>query len=361
MAFDPVTVTEVPPQSAAAPPRSLGSLRAHTYWRTAAVVGTWLIFTLACSLVLWFGRSPRDLVLAGYDWVGDLLQFLAMVYGTWDFQVLIAMLAIGLALERFIPARRQGVPNGVVNVALGCLMLLFQSAFMPLPGLVGAAVANTIGGAYRLNLGFDTASSLLLAAAAVLMSSILVDFFFYWCHRLQHKSRILWQEHIVHHSDVALNVTTTQRAHFFEFILTPIAVGVPINLLFDLPPPNFVIITLIPVAWAYFVHINIPLGYGRLWWLLTSPQWHRIHHSIEAEHRDKNFALFFPLLDVMFRTAHVPRRGEFPPTGVEGIDVSTLSDAFLFPFVGWYRMATGTADRGGYGGAANRATSGDAS
>ena len=122
--------------------------------------------------------------------------------------------------------------------------------------------------------------------------------------------------------------------------MTPIAVGVPMTILFDLPPTNYVIITLIPVAWVYFVHMNLPVGFGRLWWLVTSPQYHRIHHSIEREHRDKNFAVWFPIWDVLFGTAYVPKPDEYPETGVEDVEVSSLAGAFLLPFVGWYRMAS---------------------
>jgi sterol desaturase/sphingolipid hydroxylase (fatty acid hydroxylase superfamily) len=306
-----------------------------------------VIFTIGCGLVLWLGRSPRDFIKGAYDWFGDLQEFFVAVYSTQNFQVLFAMLAIGLVLERLIPARRERVPNGMLNVALGSLMLFFQSALVPLPAFIGASLANAIGGDYRLNLAFDTGDSVLLGLAAVLISSFFVDFFFYWFHRLQHVNRILWQEHAVHHSDMSLNVTTTQRAHFLEFFLTPIVVGVPMTLLFDLPPANLVIITLIPAAWAYFVHINIPLGFGRLWWLITSPQFHRIHHSIEPAHIDKNFCLFFPLLDVVFGTAYVPRPGEYPATGVKDVDVSTLVGAFTFPFISWYRMAIGAAPKNG--------------
>lgn len=344
MAFDSTVVPDV---SQAPTPRRDGSgRRPRSPWSAAALIGAWLIFSIACGLVLWFGRSPFDLGNGAYDWFGDLQSFFAAVYSTQNYQVLIAMLAVGLLLERLVPARRQGVPNGPVNILLGALMLFFQSALVPLPAFIGASIANAVGGDYRLDLAFDTGNSVLLAIAAVLLSSVFVDFFFYWFHRFQHSNRILWQEHIIHHSDTALNVTTTQRAHFFEFFLTPIAVGVPMTLLFDLPPANLVIITLIPAAWAYFVHINVPLGFGRLWWLITSPQYHRIHHSIEPEHRDKNFALFFPLLDVVFGSAYAPRPGEYPPTGVDGVEVSTLASTFTFPFVSWYRMATGATGNG---------------
>jgi sterol desaturase/sphingolipid hydroxylase (fatty acid hydroxylase superfamily) len=338
MASDPLIAGDLSAPLAAAR-RQVSGYRVP--WAAAALAAAWSIFTVACGLALWFGRSPGDLVSGAQDWLADFVNFAYAVYGTFNFQVLFAMLAIGLVLERLAPARRREAANSAVNLPLNILMLFFQSALVPLPAYIGMSLANAVGGDYRLHLTFETENSVLLACAAVLLSSVLVDFFFYWFHRLQHVSAVLWQEHAVHHSDPALNVTTTQRAHFFEFFLTPLAVGVPMTLLFDLPPANYVIITLIPAAWAYFVHMNIRLGFGPLWWLVTSPQFHRIHHSIEPGHRDKNFVLFFPLLDVAFGTVYVPRPGEYPRTGVEGVEVATLTAAFAYPFVRWYQMVTG--------------------
>jgi hypothetical protein len=63
------------------------------------------------------------------------------------------------------------------------------------------------------------------------------------------------------------------------------------------------------------------------------------HHSIRPEHRNKNFAVWFPFYDVMFGTAWRPRPGEYPESGVEGIEVSNMSDAFMLPFARWWDMA----------------------
>jgi sterol desaturase/sphingolipid hydroxylase (fatty acid hydroxylase superfamily) len=144
---------------------------------------------------------------------------------------------------------------------------------------------------------------------------------------------------------MALNVTTTQRAHFLEHVLTPIAVAVPMSVLFNLPAPSMVAFVILPSVWAYFVHMNVRVGFGPFWWLLSSPQYHRIHHSIEPAHHHRNFALWFPLWDIVFATAHAPRRNEYPRTGVEGIEIATLRDAFTFPFVQWCAM-TAAAWRG---------------
>jgi sterol desaturase/sphingolipid hydroxylase (fatty acid hydroxylase superfamily) len=77
------------------------------------------------------------------------------------------------------------------------------------------------------------------------------------------------------------------------------------------------------------------MGFGRLWWLLSSPQYHRIHHSILPEHQNRNFAVWFPVWDILFRTAYAPRPGEYPPTGVDGVEVSTFLDALMLPFARW--------------------------
>jgi sterol desaturase/sphingolipid hydroxylase (fatty acid hydroxylase superfamily) len=345
MASDPVIAIGMAREAAAEAPRRRFGGSARWPWTAVALALLWSLLTIACGYWLWFERSPRSLVTGANDWLGDFVNFSVAVYSTLNFQVLIVMLAAGVILERLLPARPGQGSNGAINVPLGGLMLFFQSAIVPLPAYIGMALGQSLGSEYRLHVDFNTGDSVLLALAAMLMGSVFVDFFFYWFHRFQHTSRILWQEHIVHHSDTALNVTSTQRAHFFEFLLTPIAVGVPMTMFFDLPPANYVIITLIPVAWVYFVHMNIRVGFGRVWWLVTSPQYHRIHHSIKPEHRDKNFALFFPFLDIVFRTAHRPRRGEFPPTGVEGVEVSTLAGAFMLPFVRWYRMISESLSR----------------
>jgi sterol desaturase/sphingolipid hydroxylase (fatty acid hydroxylase superfamily) len=87
------------------------------------------------------------------------------------------------------------------------------------------------------------------------------------------------------------------------------------------------------------IHANVRLGFGRLGWLIASPQNHRVHHSRLAEHADKNFAQFLPLWDVLFGTYYAPRPGEFPPTGsMSGERVETLGKSLTLPFLTWRKM-----------------------
>ena len=135
-----------------------------------------------------------------------------------------------------------------------------------------------------------------------------------------------------------MNVTTAARQHLFENILLPVFVTIPMAILFKLPAINIAMLSLIPYAWQYVTHANIKLSFGPFWWLLASPNYHRIHHSLEPNHIDRNFAAWFPIWDIIFGTAVKPRRGEYPPTGVDGVSVRSLFQAYLLPLSGWRRL-----------------------
>jgi sterol desaturase/sphingolipid hydroxylase (fatty acid hydroxylase superfamily) len=91
------------------------------------------------------------------------------------------------------------------------------------------------------------------------------------------------------------------------------------------------------------VHLNVRLPLGPLTPVIAGPQWHRIHHSIEKRHTDKNFASFFPVFDLVFGTYCKPQAGEYPATGLHsGEDLNHPVGATLSPFRDWYRMLRGT-------------------
>lgn len=48
------------------------------------------------------------------------------------------------------------------------------------------------------------------------LSVIVADFTYYWMHRWEHKIRILWAIHSVHHSSPEFNLTTALRLAWFE-------------------------------------------------------------------------------------------------------------------------------------------------
>jgi sterol desaturase/sphingolipid hydroxylase (fatty acid hydroxylase superfamily) len=303
--------------------RALGTV-ARVPWTTILLIGL-LLFACAAATV--------------FDWQDSLQTFVTDLNESLEFQILAGVIIVGLVLEKLIPGRRQGFGSTRLNILYSILIVLFIVVIGPFQIFLAEVIADTFGLRNVFDLTFDPRSTVFLSIAAVLIASLIKDFFFYWFHRLQHTNTFLWQVHLLHHSDRTLNVTTNNRAHVFEHLFVPFFMSLPMIALFNLPTPALYLLSIVPTIWSNVVHMNIRVGFGPVWWLLTSPQWHRIHHSIRPEHRDKNFAVWFPIWDVLFGTAYVPKKDEYPETGVEDVEVSNLAQAFLLPFVGWYRMA----------------------
>jgi sterol desaturase/sphingolipid hydroxylase (fatty acid hydroxylase superfamily) len=168
---------------------------------------------------------------------------------------------------------------------------------------------------------------------------LLVDFFYYWFHRWQHQTGFLWEQHKFHHSETALNVTSTRRVHWLEEPLVILFVGIPIGLLIRVEGLELGILSFIEVLWLQFVHLNLRLELGWLGRVIVGPQHHRLHHSYLPQHIDRNFAVFFPLWDMVFGTYYAPRSGEFPATGLaSGETYNQLGLALILPFKGWWQM-----------------------
>jgi sterol desaturase/sphingolipid hydroxylase (fatty acid hydroxylase superfamily) len=164
------------------------------------------------------------------------------------------------------------------------------------------------------------------------------DFFYYWFHRLQHTNRWLWEQHKLHHTDEALNVTTAGRVHWSEEAFRSIFISLPMGLLFDIKPVDAGIITMAIGYWGLLIHANVRLPFGPLTRVLCGPQAHRIHHSILPEHGNRNFAAFFPVWDILFGTFHHPEEA-YPRTGVIGAPPRpSLHEVLFGPFVAWAAM-----------------------
>lgn len=192
-----------------------------------------------------------------------------------------------------------------------------------------AAIANKFHGIAQ-----PIASGLL-----ALIPMLVYDFFFYWWHRWQHTSTWLWEEHKLHHSDGNVNVTTTKRQHFLEVPLTSFFIGLPLALCFSFTPVTAVLTTALIRVWQFFIHANLRWPFGWLTLVFCGPQYHRIHHSIEPQHLNKNFAVWFPVWDVIFGTYYIPHRDEFPQTGVIGeLPNPTWRHSLFGPFAAWNRM-----------------------
>jgi sterol desaturase/sphingolipid hydroxylase (fatty acid hydroxylase superfamily) len=101
-------------------------------------------------------------------------------------------------------------------------------------------------------------------------------------------------------------------------------------------------------------HANVKTNFGLFKYVMVTPQSHRIHHSIDPRHRDKNFGVVFSFWDRMFGTLY-PHYDEYPETGItdhrfpleQDIRGMNLIWNYLhqlaYPFVMVYRQLEDTA------------------
>jgi sterol desaturase/sphingolipid hydroxylase (fatty acid hydroxylase superfamily) len=139
------------------------------------------------------------------------------------------------------------------------------------------------------------------------------DCFYYWFHRLQHAT-VLWRFHSLHHSITELNAFNNYH-HVLEDIARIPFIVIPL-LLVKVDSRYIPIYFFVTAIAGQLTHANSSVSYGPLRYVWAEPRFHRIHHSIEPHHQNKNFASFFPFLDVVFGTAYFPKQSEFPATGL---------------------------------------------
>lgn len=166
------------------------------------------------------------------------------------------------------------------------------------------------------------------------------DLWQYWVHRLQHVWPVFWQTHKFHHSETALNASVQARHHLFNYVLHT-CLYLPLLLVWGSLSPHFAAAFVMFRLWGFINHANLRLDLGFLTPFISGPHWHRIHHSTVVDHYDKNFAAFFPFIDILFGTYYRPQKDEYPPTGIPADEFSGhLSEATIAPFIGLYRLAS---------------------
>ena len=160
----------------------------------------------------------------------------------------------------------------------------------------------------------------------------------YVYHRLQHRIPALWAMHSLHHSDPAMSALTTNRHFWGDQLVKQVTVWSLAAMLVT-PTPAMIAIYALISLWNYYVHSALPGDFGRLSWLVNSPDYHRRHHSSQPEHFDSNFAALFPIFDVIAGSYHRPDGR--PQTGFD-VRPRGPADLMLWPLRQHPRVADQT-------------------
>ena len=243
---------------------------------------------------------------------------------------LVILVAVFVPLERLCALHPAKIWRKQIGVDLGWYFInsLLPAALIsvPLAMLSRVLAALDPGGYYSLVAAWPLWVKLLLTL-------LVNDLGAYWGHRAMHTSPWLWRFHAIHHSAEELDWLVNTRAHPFDMVFTRLSGLAPVYLLglaqttgahID---PVVAIVTIFGTVWTFFIHANIRVRLGPLEWLVSSPAFHHWHHTND-EHRDRNFAFLFPLIDRLFGTAWLPK--SWPPRyGIDAPVPTTLTGQFF--------------------------------
>jgi sterol desaturase/sphingolipid hydroxylase (fatty acid hydroxylase superfamily) len=230
--------------------------------------------------------------------------------------LLTAVLIVAFTFAEFVrPASHHATVRGrAVNILIGLIVSVFAFFCMVLLAWIAKLVWRD--GLIGLVFHDWRRPGFLGLALSVFVYGAMWDFFQYWFHRWQHESSALWPTHRLHHSDSAVNTTTALRRSILELLLIFVFILVPTVIVAGVDVTAAPIAFAIFYGWGFFNHANIRLSLGPLTPAFSGPQWHRLHHGLDADCRDRNYAAYFPIIDIVFGTYRGPHKDECPATGV---------------------------------------------
>ncbi len=127
-----------------------------------------------------------------------------------------------------------------------------------------------------------------------------VDLLFYAYHRTAHRVRLVWATHQAHHSSQYFNFATALRQKWNNS--GEILAWIPLPLL-GIPPWIVFASFSVNLIYQFWVHTE---RIDRMWrpieYVFNTPSHHRVHHGMDPEYLDKNYAGILILWDRLFGT-----------------------------------------------------------
>jgi sterol desaturase/sphingolipid hydroxylase (fatty acid hydroxylase superfamily) len=232
---------------------------------------------------------------------------------------LIIFIVLELAYMLFI-SKNLLIQETKINILCGLTVILTQAV------LKTSLLASLYPAIYQHKL-FDIGNGV----GVVIYCVFLFTFLQFVVHYLNHKVRLFWCLHEIHHSATQMNATTGIRNSIFDVVSTDILYFLIPFL--GVPPLIFLIVYGSCKIWGNFIHINeqlvseIPI----LNKILVDPAGHHIHHARNLIYLDKNYGELTPLYDRLFKT-YMPLT-ETPEFGtLSNHIVTTFWDSQLYEF-----------------------------
>ena len=183
--------------------------------------------------------------------------------------------------------RRLGINLGITGLDIVLVRLLFGAA------AVGTAAFTKERGWGLLNY-WD-----LPDAVEMVIAVVFLDLMIYIQHVVVHMIPLFWRFHVVHHSDLDLDVSSGLRFHPIEILGSMLY---KLGLILALGPSPLAVMAFEAIlnGMAQFSHSNIKVPEKldfMLRWIIVTPDMHRIHHSVEVRETNSNFGFNLSIWD----------------------------------------------------------------
>ena len=129
---------------------------------------------------------------------------------------------------------------------------------------------------------------------------VLWDFLYYWDHRWMHEVRLLWANHVSHHSSERYNLSTALRQPWSGFLHGWVFAPMP---LLGFPTAKTAKAGQLNLLYQYWIHTEaIDRLPRRIEQVLNTPSHHRGHHGANDQYLDKNYGGILIVWDKLFGT-----------------------------------------------------------
>jgi sterol desaturase/sphingolipid hydroxylase (fatty acid hydroxylase superfamily) len=125
----------------------------------------------------------------------------------------------------------------------------------------------------------------------------------WFVHLANHRVRMLWRFHELHHSQEDMNVLTVFRTHPLIHVSYLLSIVPALVLLANGELPTLLLV--VYGGSVAFAHSNTNMSFGRLERLFVSPNYHRIHHRLRGP-QDVNLGFTLTIWDQLSHRAVFP-------------------------------------------------------
>jgi sterol desaturase/sphingolipid hydroxylase (fatty acid hydroxylase superfamily) len=135
---------------------------------------------------------------------------------------------------------------------------------------------------------------------AIVTAMVLWDFLYYWDHRWMHEVRLLWANHVSHHSSERYNLSTALRQPWSGFLTFWVFAPMP---LLGFSTATTAKAGQLNLLYQYWIHTEaverLPAPVEAVF---NTPSHHRAHHGANRQYLDKNYGGILILWDRLFGT-----------------------------------------------------------